>query len=295
MKFFMSKSSLVLLTAGIALAFTGCAVFQEDLAGPRQKRRATSLVDYLYPGDTQHTDQPSVPVLALPLRVGVAFVPESNIGRRGVYLPSPALDESRKQKLMEEVAGHFRSLPWVSHIEIIPTSYLSPQGGFANLEQLNRMFNVEVIALLSYDQAQFTDQSRWSIAYWTIVGAYLIEGERNDTRTLLDCALYDIASRRLLFRAPGVSKIKGSSTPINESAELRRDSEHGFKLASTNLVANLDEELNRFRKRVKEAPEEIKVVAKPGFDMGAASFDGISALGLLALACLGFRLKKRCV
>jgi rhombotail lipoprotein len=110
-----------------------------------------------------------VPVLALPLRVGIAFVPESYQSPKGGYTPGPALDESRKQKLMEQVADHFKPLPFVSHIEIIPTAYLSPQGSFANLEQLGKMFDVEVIALLSYDQVQFTDQSVWTFAYWTIV------------------------------------------------------------------------------------------------------------------------------
>jgi rhombotail lipoprotein len=272
--------SLTIVCAAVLAA--GCAAFE----GQRQQRHATRLVDFLHPGDTQRIERPSTPVLPLPLKVGIAFVPESRPARES-YAPAATLDESRKHALLQNVADRFRSLPLVGRIEVIPTPYLTPQGSFENLDQLKRMFDLDVIALLSYDQVQFTDESGWSFAYWTIVGAYIVQGERNDTRTLLDCALFDISSRRMLFRAPGVSAVKNSATPVNLSQQLRRDSETGFDQAATNLVANLHDELTRFKARIKEKPQEVQVVARPGFDMGAASFDGISALALAALALAG--------
>ena len=148
------------------------------------------------------------------------------------------------------------------------------------------MFGVDVIALLAYDQAQFTDEGWASITYWTVVGAYIVQGERNDTKTMMDAVVYDIPSRKLLFRAPGVSQIKASATPINLKEGLRDDSERGFEQASTNMVGNLQEELAQFKDRVKSSPEEFKVVAKPGYT-GAGAIDGLD-LALLSTMGIGF-------
>jgi rhombotail lipoprotein len=131
--------------------------------------------------------------------------------------------------------------------------------------------------LLSYDQVQFTDQGLLSLSYWTIVGAYVMEGEKNDTQTMLDGAVYDIASHKLLFRAPGLSKVKGAATPVNLSKHLRQDSERGFNEAATNLVTGLKIQLEEFQQRVKNAPTEFKVVHQPGYT-GASAFGGVEAM-----------------
>jgi rhombotail lipoprotein len=90
------------------------------------------------------------------------------------------------------------------------------------------MYNVDVVALLSYDQAQFTDEGALSLTYLTIVGAYLVPAEKNDTHTMLDAVVYDIRSRKMLFRAPGTSQIKGHATLMNLSEQRRKDSDAGF-------------------------------------------------------------------
>ena len=54
-------------------------------------------------------------------------------------------------KMLERVRAAFSGLQYVSAIEIIPSTYLRPAGGFANLEQAARMFNLDAVALLSYD------------------------------------------------------------------------------------------------------------------------------------------------
>ena len=178
--------------------------------------------------------------------------------------------------LMEKISAQFKSYPFVKSIEQIPTAYLTPRGGFANLEQIRSIYGVDVMVLLSYDQVQFTDQGLLSLSYWTIVGAYVVQGEKNDTQTMLDGAVYDIASHKLLFRAPGLSKIKGSATYVNESQQLRQDSERGFTDAATNLVDGLKVQLEGFKERVKNSPEEFKLVHKPGYT-GAAAFGGTEA------------------
>src|SRR5258708_6240805 len=161
-----TKTSMTVF-AVLALALTGCETFE----GNRSQRHASSLVQYLYPKRTEHVDKPAIPVLTLPLRVGVAFVPEDNGHQREAYTRSPALSEQQKLKLLKEVSDQFRKYPFVKTIEVIPSEYLAPGGSFENLDQLRSMFGVDVIALVSYDQLQFTDDTSCSLAYLTVVAA----------------------------------------------------------------------------------------------------------------------------
>ncbi len=271
---------------GLALCMLALAV---SACMGQQIRARSSVVDYLYPGRAATVVEPSTPVLKLPVKVGIAFVPEqAPSARGGIFLAQvrggEALTETRKAELLERVAAHFRKHDFVSDIEVIPSAYLTPGGGFANLDQIRTMYGVDVIALVSYDQVQFTDEGLASIAYWTLVGAYMISGEKNDTSTMLDTVVYDIPSRKMLFRAPGTSKVKGRATPINLSEELRADSERGFELATDRMIANLDRELERFRERVRRNPEAVKIVHRPGFGGGALGWLEIGLLLALLLA-----------
>jgi rhombotail lipoprotein len=262
--------------AAVFLLVAGCDSLRE-----RQSHHASSLFAYLYPNQSDHVDQPGIPVLSLPLRVGIAFVPEDRPPSRG-YWPgvNEAFTEEQRMDLMKKVSTEFKDCPFVSSIEIIPSPYLTPRGGFANLDQIKTMYDVDVMVLLAYDQAQFTDEGFLSLSYWTIVGAYVVNGEKNDTHTMLDAAVYDIASRKLLFRAPGLGDIKGSATPINLGEQLRSDSGRGFAKAATNMTANLQVALDDFRDRVKAAPTEYKIIEKPGYT-GAGAFSGteVAVLG----------------
>ena len=271
-------------------AFCGCST----LFDARSHHRGTSVVKFLYPDGSERVEMPAIPVLSLPLKVGVAFVPteESKTGR-GAWFPvsDATVNEAQKMALMKEVSQHFKRYPFVKSIELIPTAYLRPGGSFANLDQLRSMFGVDVIALLSYDQTQFTDEGLLSFTYWTIIGAYAVQGEKNDTQTMLDAVVYDIASRKMLFRAPGTSQIKGAATPVNLSEELRRDSETGFQAAATNLVNTLEFQLAEFKERVKQSPEEIKVTHKAGY-AGAGAVGGFEVILVAAMALAGWVLRR---
>lgn len=180
-------SILRMLASLVALALLGgCAGFFTS-GGPEHQR--SSLTEYLYPGRTGHVDHPGFTRLSLPLKVGVAFVPEFGYG-------ITELSRADKRKLIQQVSVEFELLPFVDSIELIPSAYLQHGGGFANLDQLRSMFDIDVIALLSYDQVQHTDQNLLSVTYWTVVGAYIFQGQENDTSTLVDAAVYDIPSRR---------------------------------------------------------------------------------------------------
>ncbi len=270
------RASVALLLAVVLLA-TGCAT--------TQSRQTTSIVDFLYPDAKEPVADQGIPVLNLPMRVGVAFVPEAH--GRG----SAVLSEARKRQLLEEVAGHFRDREFVRAIEIIPSAYLRPQGGFPNLEQLRTMHGVDVVALVSYDQAQFTDEGLSSLAYWTLIGAYIVRGEKNSTHTMVDAVIIDIPSRKMLFRAPGTSFVAGSATPVNLSEQLRLDAGRGFEQAVADMIRNLDQELVVFQDRVRSNPEEYRVVKSPEYKGGAGSPGLFDALLLLVLG--GGMLRRR--
>jgi rhombotail lipoprotein len=278
------RNTVRIASVAALVLISGCAMFFPN----NEHREASSVMDYLYPRHETHVDAPTVPQLSLPLRVGVAFVPErgSRPGNNPVSWENASFTEKQKMTLMKQVSDSFKQYSYVQSIQLIPTSYLTTQGGFENLDQLRQMFGIDVIALLAYDQAQFTDEGLKSFTYLTVVGAWVVPGERNDTKTMMDAVVYDIASRKLLFRAPGISQIKASSTPVNLNEELRDDSEHGFEQAATNMVVNLQVELAGFKERVKSSPEEYKITTKPGYS-GMGALDGLD-LALFSAMGAGF-------
>ena len=272
------------LVFGLVVLAAGCA--------STQSRYYSSAVDYLYPGKSAPVEKPAVPVMNIPIKVGVAFVPDagqragsSNIWQSMLGISRAhalALTEKRKTDLMQQVADYFRKYPFIGAIEIIPSAYLKPQGSFANLDQIQTMYGVDAIALLAVDQVQFTDEGAASFLYWTIIGAYTIPGEKNTTHTMLDAVVFDIKSRKMLFRAPGVSEVRGSATPVNLSQELREDSMQGFDIAAQDMITNLDLQLGLFKEKIKQAPEEYKVVHRPGYT-GGGSFSPWSVAVLVLI------------
>ncbi len=275
---FSYRTGVMLVAVLATILIAGCM-------HTRERHNSTSVVDFLYP-DTKDpvAITPGIPVLSLPIRVGIAFVPAATSGR---YTRAELLTETRKMELMQQVAAHFKKYPYVKDIELIPSAYLRPKGGFTNLDQIRTMHGIDVIALVSYDQVQFTDQGVLSLTYWTIVGAYIIPAEKNDTHTMVDTVVYDIKSRKMLFRAPGTSHIKGRATAVNLSEQLRLDSNESLNQATKEMVTNLDQQLALFRERVKERPEEYKVVRTPGYTGGSTGGGSVDAIVLALLAVLG--------
>jgi rhombotail lipoprotein len=179
----------------------------------------------------------------------------------------------------------FELLDFVDTIQIIPSDYLRPRGSFANLDQLSSLFGVDVIVLLSYDQSMFTSEGVAALTYWTIVGAYVVPGEKNDTQTLIDAAVYDIRSRTLLFRAPGTSLVKSRSTLVANGAQLREDGVRGFAEAGAELKKNLAVELEAFKQRVADEPARFAVTTRAGYT-GSGSSEGIFLLLVVLATCL---------
>ncbi|MCK4786159.1 MAG: rhombotarget lipoprotein [Desulfobacteraceae bacterium] len=255
MEFWKKKTILAVLIV-VAVTVAGCGT---------SRHVSSSLVQYLYPDQNVPVQSSEIPVLSLPLKVGIAFVPDTIEGGRRGYLPNAAsLTEKEKMLLMQEVAAHFKEYEFIKSIELLPSTYLKPKGSFANLDQIQTIYGVDVIALLSYDQSQFVDEGFSTISYWTIIGAYMVKGEKNDTHSIMDAAVFDVRSRKMLFRAPGLSHIKSKATPVGLSKQIRLDSVAGFKEASKDLIVNLDKELEAFRNKIKDSPEEFEVIHKSG-------------------------------
>jgi rhombotail lipoprotein len=279
MKNYIRTISILAVLSSIFL--TSCA--------SQQSRSKSSVVDYLYPKAEDIVIEPSIPTLNVPLNVGVAFVPAGRSSSNGMNFwtssqhESNALSEIRKRELLATIAAHFKQHKIINKIEVIPSAYLKPGGSFTNLDQIKTMYGVDVVALVSYDQTQFTDENFLSFSYWTIVGAYIVSGEKNDTSTLVDTVVYDIKSRKMLFRAPGTSQVKGSATPINLSKKLRLDSDKGFQIAFDEMIINLDKELGTFRQRLKDNPKEAKVVYRKGYGGGSIQFGFLLLLILIGV------------
>jgi rhombotail lipoprotein len=265
---------------GLALLLGGCAEF---FSHPRQTQSSSSVVNFLYPREANPLPPTAIPVLRLPLRVGIAFVPTGSKGQAFSSRFGPS--EVQKNTLMQRVADEFKGREYIQSIEIVPTSYLRPEGGFANLDQVRGLLGVDVIALVAYDQVQFTNENILSLAYWTIVGAYIFQGNKNDSQTLMEAAVYDIESRHLLFRAPGASQVQASAAAVYVDQDLRADSAKGFDLATNDLIKNLKVQLEDFRTRVKASPGEVKIEHKPGYTGGGAlGGEFVAALAVLGLS-----------
>jgi rhombotail lipoprotein len=255
-----------LLCAIALLLLAGCA----SMFAPRSAHQAGSVVDYLYPDAREAPKlQPTVTRLRLPVRVGIAFVLGGAAGG-----PS----DLARQQLLERVKAAFTQYDFIGSIEVIPSTYLRPRGGFDNLDQVARMFNVDVMVLVSYDQIRFNDVNRLAVLYWTVVGAYLVKGDRYDVETLLDAAVFDIHSRKLLFRAPGTSQVKGTSTMAGYSQDVRGAQNEGYDQALKQLIPQLQAQLAGFRERVKSDPG-IQIERSAGNAGSAGGSGGAGDLG----------------
>ena len=265
------------LPALIAISTGGCAALDGMCLFDCGSSRAgsTPLVEYLYPnGDVPKND--SVPVLKVPLTVGLSFLPDhENAG---------IIDARQKEAILARLRDRFRSLDYVRDIVVIPDNYLNAQGGFDSLAQVARLQRLDVVALVSYDQVAKRDENKRSLAYLTIVGAYIVRGSRSETSTLLDLAVVEPESRSLLLRAGGTSFAADSSTAVDQSEKLRQQSRRGLEAATDELVTQLDRELTVFSERVRKGDGPVRIVKREsaGWNIGGGGAVTLPWLLLLA-------------
>ncbi len=245
------KRMLVLTTA---LPLVACTSFWQMWSSDGTRDGvSSSLVDYLYPkGEQPPTPGQDIPKLNLPLRVGIAFVPPQ-------YGAGGAISEATKLELLNNVKAAFMDREYIAHIEVIPETYLRSSNGFDGLSQVARLYGVDIMALVSYDQVAVSEDTNASFFYWTIVGAYLIQGTKNEVQTFVDTAVFDVPTRKLLFRAPGTDVQGFRSTAAESSEAVRSGRTASFAAAMTAMTDNLAIELAAFEERLKTEPQLAEV------------------------------------
>lgn len=267
----MGKYFLIAI-AWVALLLTGCSTMWNWSGGARSGA-SSSLVDYLYPDGQEPPDvEQTIPYLELPLRVGIGFVP----GQAGYG----TISEATKMQLLAKVKAEFINREYISHIEVIPDTYLRSSKGVVGMQQVARLYDVDVMALVSYDQVAVSEENPAGLLYWTIVGAYLIKATSNEIQTFVDTAVFDVDSARLLFRAPGAHTMSDRSTLVEAGEVVRKAKDESITAAMEQMTGNLAVELDRFQERVKDDPSVAKTQWRPGSGGGAI---GLWMLGLLAL------------
>lgn len=251
-----------LIMAALLLPFlTGCSSFW--MGGNYEKTRegaSSSLVDFLYPkGEIPPEVPDQVPHLTLPLRVGIAFVPSNS---------RLDITATEKQALLEQVASAFRDRPYVESIDAIPDTYMRSARGITGMQQVAAMYDVDVMALVSYDQISFSSERDSALLYWTIVGAMVVKGNSNEVQTMVDTAVFDTDTAKLLFRAPGSDSDQSNATLMDVGEELRKLRSASFVAATDDMIVNLDQELDGFKESVEKG-ERAEVEWRAGSGGGS--------------------------
>lgn len=268
------------LLIAMTMMLTGCAGFFDAGYGGTRSGTSSSLVDYLYPGGEIPPEVDGrIPHLELPLKVGIAFVP----GSRGqLVVPEPTRIE-----LLEYVADAFDERPYIARIEVIPETYLKRADGVTGMQQVARLYGVDVMALVSYDQVAATGENAASLLYWTIVGAYVIPGTSNEVQTFVDTAVLDVDTAKLLFRAPGTDTSTNVHAAVGNDRAVWRTRNESFTTAVADMRNNLETELVRFEDAIENQTAEATISYRAGYS-GGGSFDGLLILILAAIAIGGF-------
>lgn len=276
-----------LLVAILTASLAGCAALGASFCTPycnSSRHSSSSLVEFLYPNGQIPPPDNNIPELHVPLRVGLAFLPGS-----GGVGPDAAL----REQLLERIQRHFSDRKFVSEIVIIPDYYLTRQRGFAGLEAVQRLYSIDLMALVSYDQVTHEDENDWSLGYLTIVGAYVLKGSRYDISTLVDLAVIDPATRSLVLRAGGVDTRHGNTTLIDQPREARAAGNGGFSAASDQLIEHFDAALTTFEAEVRAGHANVRVVHRGAGGGGALTWPWLVALMGLAAVCIRRRTTAR--
>ncbi|HEY8265873.1 MAG TPA: rhombotarget lipoprotein [Steroidobacteraceae bacterium] len=226
----------------LVLLATACAGTH---GGSRREGVSSSLVEYLYPaGEKPPSQSGRFPNMQLPLNVGLAFVPAGS-GQ------SQALSEVERMMLLNEVKGSFTGRDFIAEIAVIPETFMRGGRGFTALDQTAQLYGLDVMALVSFDEVTHATETTSSLRYWTIVGDTVIEGNKNDVRTFVETAVFDVPTHKLLFRAPGSSATMSNATLVDREKGMRVTQRQGFQRAMADMMTQLDKALDAFKERIR--------------------------------------------
>jgi rhombotail lipoprotein len=270
------------LTSVAALALCGCALLGMPNES-RQSHNSSSLVEFLYPGGRIPPAENQIPELRVPLRVGLAFLPTSSgAGPTAV----------QRDELLELIRQRFADRKFVTEIVTIPDYYLRDNRGFAGLQGVQRLYSIDVMALVSYDQVEHLDENEWSLGYLTIVGAYVLKGNHHDVATLVDLAVVDPVTQSLILRAGGTDSRSRNATLVNQERAARESNAASFATATTQMIDNFDVALTKFEADVRAGKANVRVAKREGGRGGGGGSFGPLALGGL-LILLAARRSRR--
>jgi rhombotail lipoprotein len=266
----------------LALGLGGCVALDRPLCQAQCRSAAhssSSLVQFLYPGGGAPPPDNALPELRVPLRVGLAFLPSTHA--------SDGLNAATKEQLLERIRARFAQRKFVGDIVIIPDYYLSGRAGFEGLQGVQRLYGIDLMALVSYDQVAYEDTNKKSLAYLTIIGAYVMPGNRHDVSTLVDLAVVDPATRSLVLRAGGTDTRQGDSTLIDEARDLRRAAVASYGAATDQMIEHFDVALTKFEADVRAGKANVRVVGRDGRAAGGGGAIGwLTIMTLLTLVSL---------
>ncbi len=278
----MKKIRAIIIISSLLL-LTSCSTLINQKTGTHSI--SSSLTDFLYSDKNDRVAlKTETPELNLPVRVGVAFVPTKTQGAH-------KLTHFSEVELLNKVKQTFSKYPYIESIEIIPSVYLKGGEGFKTIKQISRLYAIDVMALLSYDQVSQSYENKAAFLYWTIVGMYLTPGNENSMQTFVDTSVFDVKTEKLLFRAPGINKVNHSSVAIEINQTLSEQSQESFQLAVADMTTNLESELKSFKSRVVKTKSVI-IKHKEGYN-GGGSF-GFYLLLIALLAGIMSRRNQTC-
>lgn len=261
------------------------------------KHRSSSIVDLLYGKEQVITEREQQIELSLPLTVGVAFVP----GADGHEFPS----EAELQSAAESVRQKFAQEAAIKRIQVIPSYHLKGRRGFDSVAELGRLYNIDVLALISYDQVVNQASNNRSFWYLTVVGAYLVDGQQANIHTFTETAVFDLRSRQLLFSAPGYDQRKLSSNLSDVDRQIRVAQAESFSASVEQMNGNLTVALEQFKEDVREdgratiqPKQRAKIADQAAYSNGgsvkyaAGSLPELVIFGALLLIVLRFTTRK---
>jgi rhombotail lipoprotein len=275
------------LASVAALLLSGCAALDAMMsdAGHRQSRNSSSLVEFLYPNGRVPPAENQIPELRVPLRVGLAFLPTQD---------GAGPTAAQREELMERIRQRFANRKFVTEIVTIPDYYLRDNRGFGGLQSVQRLYAIDIMALVSYDQVTNTGENDWSLGYLTIVGAYVLKGSHHDVATLVDLAVVDPVTQSLILRAGGTDTRNRNTTLIDKEREVRESSAAGFANATTQMIDNFDVALTKFEADVRAGKANVRVAKREsGRAGGGGGSFGPLALGVLLALLAMSRLRRR--
>lgn len=272
----LRAGSVLALTSLAALMLSGCTAMNALLGGhegTRQSHNSSSLVEFLYPDGHVPPAENQIPELKVPLRVGLAFLPTQN---------GEGPTAAQREELLERIRRRFADRKFVTEIVTIPDYYLRNARGFDGLAGVQRLYTIDVMALVSYDQVEHMDENDWSLGYLTIVGAYVLKGSHHDVATLVDLAVVDPVTQSLILRAGGTDSRNRNTTLVDQPREARESNTASFASATTQMIDNFDLALTKFEADVRAGKANVRVAKREssGRAGGGGSF-GVLSLGVL--------------